>query len=137
MELDHEKFQTVKELADLGVQVAGTRALLRQLKSETEEYLKEREGMAVERVKTVLKASMSLLKEADQYLETFRIFLTTTGSIREDIGEMVASLSALREETATYSSEFNKYVKEKTAQIAEDSKHIKLERATLDKELIK
>ncbi len=133
--LDAEKFQTVKELAALGTQVAQTHAALQQLKKDTEGYLQEREAMVAERVKFALESAQSLLTETGKYHETFKVFLNSTGDIRENLVGMVASLSALRAETETYKETFDRYVKEKTAELNEREFHIKTQRATLDSEI--
>lgn len=134
MELDAERFETVKELAALGTQIAEAHALLAKLKSESEDYLKEREAETRNRIYEVLVNAQSLIAETTTYHDTFKSFLTTTGEIREKIRDMVTSLSALREETRQFSETFDRMVQQKTEEMAEERRNLRLERESLQKE---
>ena len=61
--LDTEKFDSLKELADIQTQIASGRATLGQIKVETDAYLTEREQEVLVRIETVLKESEGALRE--------------------------------------------------------------------------
>ncbi len=134
MELDAEKFKTVEELAALGVKVAGAGALLIKLKSETEEYLKEREAMADDRVKAVLEAAKGLLKEAEGYQATFKSYGQGTEEIRAKVAEMLTSLSALREDTDVFIELFDQHVSERTRELKEGEERLRIAQDAVKKD---
>lgn len=61
MELDHEKFEGIKELAEISGKIAQGTAALASLKEETENYLSEREQKLVQRLKQALVDSSDLI----------------------------------------------------------------------------
>lgn len=61
--LEHEKFQGVKELAEIGMKISASTAALAQLKAGEETYLTEREEKLVARLKAALVDSSDLIKE--------------------------------------------------------------------------
>jgi hypothetical protein len=131
--LDHEKFETVKELSALGIQVAEAGGLLAKLKGQLEEFYKEREAEAQKRVQAVLDAGKSVLAEAATYFDAFKGYLETTRKIREDVTNMLATLSTLREQYQKAVTDFDTYVSEKTTLFSTWEKEIKEKRIALQK----
>jgi len=74
--LEQEKFDTVRELSQLGVAIAEGRAVLEKLKSETTTYVTEREEKAIQKVKEILEESRDALAEVDKNHETLTSYLT-------------------------------------------------------------
>lgn len=60
-ELDHEKFEGVKELAEISTQISASTALLASYKETEAEYLAEREEKLVNRLKQALVDSSDLI----------------------------------------------------------------------------
>lgn len=66
MELEHEKFNMVKELADISTNISNARVELTKLRETTDEYLDLREKEAQERVVKVFKESREALEEVSK-----------------------------------------------------------------------
>lgn len=62
MELDHEKFEGVKELAEISIKISQGTAALAALKGGEAAYLTEREQRLVERLKQALVDSSDLIQ---------------------------------------------------------------------------
>lgn len=134
MELDQEKFDTVKELATLGVEVANAKANLETLKKNIEEFYHEREGEARNRVHTVLMNAHLLLTETTQYHDEFKGFLASTRDIQEKVRDMVVSLSALRDETKKSGEDFERFTTQSVKEIDSERKNLAIARESLARE---
>lgn len=104
MQLDHEQFEGAKVLAEIGTKIAEGRAVLEQLKSSTDSYLKEREQETIERIKKVLESSATLLTEIGQYhseLEGYRNQVATFVVDIRYLLEGIGSFETLLNETTS------------------------------------
>lgn len=102
IDLDHEKFEGVKELADIGLKIAQGRATLAQLKTDTDSYLASREEEAVARIKIALVVSQQLITEIGQYhgeLEGYRREVETFVDDIRSLLEGVAGFKKILTET--------------------------------------
>lgn len=66
MDLDTEKFNSVKELAEVQLEISAGRAALSKLMDDTKAYLELREVAAHERVDKVLKESVEALESTKE-----------------------------------------------------------------------
>lgn len=87
MELDQEKFETAKVLADLGQKIAEGRAVLKQLIEETEAYIVEREEMVLKRVKSLLKSSSDALMQVTKHHDELKRYASEVSSFADSVSE--------------------------------------------------
>jgi ABC-type transporter Mla subunit MlaD len=64
--ITHQELESLKALSEANLKISEARNTLFRLKEEETEYLVERERQAMERVEATLKASESLVAEADK-----------------------------------------------------------------------
>lgn len=88
MEISAEHFASVKELALIQEQIAKGRAELKILQENQEEYVEEREKIAVERVEKALETSKSALSEAEKNRDALAHFLSSARELVKSIKEL-------------------------------------------------
>lgn len=99
MELDHEKFEGVKELAEISANISMATASLASLQANEREYMKERELRLTERLKKSLVDSSDLIKSIGDnhsalvgYKNELNSFYSTILSLIQDVSECRKSL---------------------------------------------
>lgn len=140
--LTQEKFNTLKELADVQTNVALNRAELLKLKEATEEYMVVREKEAEERVIKVLKQSREALDETtinqrelltyNQELQAYANELKQSAfdimALFEDFGRRMKEADEDLKEGHTHVSELLTKIKIERVQVKEDRKQLQAER---------
>lgn len=145
MELDTEKFNTVKELAEIHVNLSNARVELRKLKETTEEYMVVREREAEERVEKVLKESREALEETSKnhdelssfsgelkaYAIELKVLSTDITALFQNFGERVKKADEDMVKNQEIVSEVLKKIKIERVQVQEDRKMLVIERKDL------
>lgn len=134
MEIEQEKFKSVKELAEIQSQIATGKATLSTLKKETEEYLTEREKQAEKRVESVLKSSKDALAEADGYQKQLKTYLNTAKAFVNEVQDQRDALSHTRETLLTAFDKFDEYVCGKIEELNTLSVELQREQSNLHSE---
>lgn len=95
IELEQEKFDTLKELAKVHENISDGRTILKELKETTEEYMVTREKEAEGRVIKVLKESSDALeeistnhKELSKYNSELKAYAIELNTIASDIATL-------------------------------------------------
>jgi len=134
MELNQEKFNTVKELADIHANLSDARAELKKLKDGTEEYMVVREKEAEERVINVLKKSRDALEETSKNHSELSGF-------SRDLKAYANELSVISTDILALFSDFNKRMDEADENMAKNKdivddifKKIKVERVQVQED---
>ena len=141
--LDQEKFDTLKELAELQTSISTGRAELKKLEETTQEYMVVREGEAEGRVLKVLEKSREALDEAtdnhkelksyNSELQAFAIELKATATavtaLFGDFGEKMDQADKNMETKHSAVSDILTEIKIERVQVTEDRKQLKRERA--------
>jgi uncharacterized phage infection (PIP) family protein YhgE len=102
--LEQEKFDTVRELSELGIAIAEGRAVLEKLKSDTDTYVAEREEKAIQKVAQVLEESRDALaevaknhEELTSYLRAARDYAGSLARLHESLQQLKATLLSATE----------------------------------------
>lgn len=116
-ELDTEKFQAVKELAEIQGNIAKGLAELTQLKSTKEEYFLQREKEVLTIVDKVLTASKAAIQEANSNHDTIASLLASTK-------DTVKLIKDLQNEFAEQQAEYKKMIDLFFAKVQERQKEL-------------
>lgn len=110
--LDQEKFNTAKELADMGVNLSLARAEFKDLKDNTEKYLVNREKEAEERVIKVFKKSREALEETTKNHDQL-------SSLNRELKAYAIEMKGLATDIATLFEDFNNRMTEADSDMKE------------------
>lgn len=146
MELEQEKFNSIKELSEIQTSISEGRGILSTLKADTDKYLELREGMAVERVAKVLSESREALKNTTKNHEELKSYgnelKSFSLSLRGFSNDIVALIQGLRDGTDTVLktidqllwkiSEMKGEIKRQGDELEADRKQIAFERNQVD-----
>lgn len=132
--LEKEKFDTLKELADVQENISNGRAELLKLKETTKEYLVVREKEAEQRVIKVLRESKESLDETTKNHKELSKY-------NSDLKAYANELKKIASEIITLFKNFNesvdiadKNIKKKQGEVRELINMIKLERVSVQKD---
>ena len=127
--LDHEKFEGIKELAEITQGISKGRALLATLKEEEEAYIAERETRVVQRLQDALAASEDLIKqigtnhselvgyrsEVDSFVDTLGCLIQ---SVRDCVNVLHQATDALEQRVADHEKAAATFKEESKQQVA-------------------
>ncbi len=148
MQLEQEKFNTLKEIAEMQEAVSLGRAELRTIKAETETYLVFREKEAVTRIIKVLEQSRDALDEITKnhnelslYKDEIKAFATELKNLSTDITDLFKDFNERMKKAEEDLDKYHELVSEKLKQtrseriqIGEDRKLLAAEKADINKE---
>lgn len=132
--LDSEKFNLVKELASIHDNINTGRNALTAIKKETDDYIKEREREAKERVEKVLQASHDALVETrknHEALSSYRQEVTQFADICKQILVMVSAMNAEFKEKMV---EADRIMQERYEDMQLTIRNAKIERTAIEQE---
>ncbi len=110
MDLDHEKFEAAKTLAEIGTKIAAGRAALTELESGKGDFLDKRAQETVAKVKEVLEHSKDLLAEFGGYHNELVGY-------RNELDAFLAEILYLLQSVERWKAEFDAEVGDKNRQI--------------------
>jgi chromosome segregation ATPase len=139
--LDHEKFNTAKEIADINIAIAEARTTLAALGASREAFLTGREQEAIARIKKVLDESKDVLDDIDRNhheLSSYRVELKHHADVlRTWHDQLLADMETLKETFARADAALEKkrasvgalviQLRTERTQVAEDRKQLKRE----------
>lgn len=128
MELDQEKFNTAKELAEISGQLSDARAAFEKLKKDTEEYMVIREQEAEERVIKVLKESREALEESSNNHKELSSFKEELKAYANKLRLLSTDIIALFQNFNEKMEEANEDMKEHRDNLMEILNNTKIER---------
>lgn len=130
-ELEKQKMDTVKALAEMSMQVSQARNLLTKLESEETEYLDIRERKALDRIAKVLADSQELLEQTSKNYAEIENF----GHVVSDFAAQVAiaydQFQSLISDFDERSEEWDKTIKDREKEITEQKKALEIQRVIL------
>ena len=129
--LDQEKFDTVKELAELSTNIATGRAELKKLEETTAEYIVSREEKAEARVLEVLKESREALEATTQNHKELSGFNQDLEAYASELKRLTTDISALFQDFNEKMDGAEKDMEEYYKEVHEVLRKIKLENVTL------
>lgn len=110
MDLPKEQFDSLKELAEVQMQISTGQAALSKLKTDTKSYLELREKAAHDVVEKVLKESVEALESTNKNHAALREFAS-------GLRTMALELSGFSQEITTLFSDFLNIVAESNAKL--------------------
>lgn len=125
MELDHEKMNLVKVLADTNMKISEAKAALFKLQENETEYLELREKKAVARIQKMLEDSRELLTETEQNYNEVHRFHETVSKFAEYLVSSHVKFSELLEDFKKRSEVWDAYVDKQNSDLSEIRKNIK------------
>lgn len=134
MQLDQEKFNTVKELADISQQLSDARAALKKLEETTEEYMVVREKEAEDRVVKVLRKSREALEEATKNHNELSSFKEDLKAFANKINLLSTDIIALFKGFSNRMNEADNDMVEHRKNVNEVLKKIKIERVQVQED---
>lgn len=146
--LDQEKFDTLKELAEMQTSLSNARAELKKLKDTTDEYLVVREQEAEARVIKVLKESRDALDEVSKnhnelsaysnelkaYANELKDLSTGITDLFKDFNKRVKEAEKDIEKNQEIVTDILQKIKIERVQVNEDRKQLKSEQHEIDEQ---
>lgn len=130
-ELDHDKFEAIKVLAEIGVKISAGKAELDNLGRGKEDFLQGREADAIARVAAVLDGAKGLLVELDGYYSELVGFRNSLDIYVTEIRALVQSVERWKSEFDAEITLKNRELDNKITRNEEILKEIKGSRALL------
>lgn len=134
MKLDHEAFESIKELAAIQANIAEGRDTLANLEKNKESFLAVQEAELIERLQKALKESSSYVNEINKYNDELVEYRRDTDSYIKSLryfNERVVSVSNTIE---TSVSNIIAHLDEQSEAISKAKKQIKLDRENIKTE---
>lgn len=132
--LDQEKFEGLKELAEIQENISLGRAEILKLKETTEEYMVVREQEAEERVIKVLKESREFLDKTTRNQEQLSRYNTELREYAQELAQIAKAISTLFKDFNTRMREADNDVKEYFDSFNELKKRIKLDKLNIQED---
>jgi len=132
--LSQEKFNTLKELADVQTNVALCRAELLKLKETTEEYMVVREKEAEDRVTKVLKESREALDETTNNQRELLTYNKELQAYANELKKSAFDIMTLFEDFGRRMKEADEDLKEGQIHVTELLTKIKIERVQVQED---
>lgn len=115
--LEQEKFEAVKELAEISTAISTGRADLSKLKEETGNYILLREKMTKEKIDNLLLESTELLGRISQNQNQLVLFKNELKAYASELEGFIQAVMALSQEVILTSDAENKKVDKKREEI--------------------
>lgn len=138
MELQHEQFEGMKELATISTQIAAGTAALAQLKASEETYMTEREARLVSRLQKTLADSIDLITAIGQnhealvgYRNEVGDFLTKVLSLIQSLDDCIALVESAGSELDERITKHEEDVQNFRAESARTASELQAERTEL------
>lgn len=135
MELDAERFKSVKELADIQAQIAAGRAEVIRLKEEKDAYIEAMRIEAVGAVRAALEASNDALREAESNKDALVSFLAQVRECAENVGSLADAVKTAHAEYETDIGQLERVVSDKTEEVAQASDRLRKQRLAVESEM--
>ncbi len=129
--LDHEHFEAIKALGEIGVKISAGKAELDNLDRTREEFLEGRAQEAIDRVSQVLEESRGLLNELAGYHSELVGFRNAIDIYVMDVRNLIQSVERWKAQFDETCAQKNKDIDAKLAKNTEILKEIKQQRARL------
>jgi chromosome segregation ATPase len=130
--LDQEKFDTLKELAEMQTAISQGNAELRKLKETTEEYLVVREGEAEQRVIEVLKKSREALEATTSNHDELSSYKGELNAFANELSELSSGIAALFKDFNTRVREADKDMEDHLVAVGEVLKQTKVAKSDVE-----
>lgn len=148
MELQQEKFNTIKELAEIHANISDARVTFEELKKNTEKYMVVREKEVEERVIKVLKESREALEETSKnhqelsgfsrdlkaYANEIKVLSTDITALFKDFDKRMDGANTDMRINGEIVSEILKKIKIERIQVQEDRKLLIAEKHEVDEQ---
>jgi uncharacterized protein YukE len=132
--LEKEKFDTLKELADVNVKISEARNELLEIESSKNDYIKLREDETIQRVNKVLKSSEKVIKMAHSNYEEVRTFVNTVSGYKAAVDEGYSTLKDIIKDFNEYQDEWEKQNEDQIHSLSDLEKKVKKDRELLGRE---
>jgi len=134
MLIEQEKFESVKELAEIHTQISIGSANLLKLKEETEDYLLLRESWAKDRIAEVLRESQDVLGKISLNHEELTSYGRELKAYANELNDFFLAVSALSQDFQNRMKQVTIALDEKRAEISRILQEIKNERSAIAEE---
>lgn len=115
--LEQEKFEAVKELAEITTALSTGRADLSKLKEETGNYILLREKMTKEKIDSLLQESTELLEKISQNQNELVLFKNELKAYVLELKGFIKAVMSLSQDVITFSTEEDKRLEKKRGEI--------------------
>ena len=131
--LEKEKFETLKELADMTVQTSEARETLTRLKETKIEYLQIRENQAKEKIQKILDDSVDLLKQINTNNDEIHQLYRTVSSYKDFLSEGHDAFKEMLAEFKERSDLWDKKVREQYEEFGRIENQVKQDQKNIEK----
>lgn len=133
-ELDHKKMEVMKEISDINVLTAKSKAELIQLEKEKEVFLSRRDNEILVRIHKLLNNSRSILEETNSNYTLVHSFYETVKGFSEYISEIHKSLLVQIDDFSEKNELWQAEINEREREISDISKQLYIERESMNRE---
>jgi len=130
--LDPESFNAKKELAEIHTQIAQGRAVLEQMKDETDAYLTEREQEVLKRIGVVLAASESDLRAIGENRDALQRYASEVKSMAADLQAILLLFKDVRAKQVEVTGLDEQRLERKAEELARLEQSLKVMRSGID-----
>lgn len=132
MELEHEKFEGAKELAEIGVMLSQTQAALGLLQGEEVKYLAEREERVTNRIQKALADSAELITKIGENHTTLVAYRIQVTELHEFVMALLKSVTDCMDLLTTTTNELDKRIGQHQEDMRKFAEETKKERITIE-----
>lgn len=134
MNIEQEKFDSLKELSEIQMQIAQGRSLILALGVELEQHMKLREDEALDRVAKVLKESQEALQKISLNHQSLAAYRSELQAYAIELQGFSSTLSALFQDFSKRMSEADADMKVHHKDVSEVLRQIKVERVSIEED---
>jgi len=138
--LEKTKFDAVKEIADMTIQISGAKLALEEIKNAKNEFISEREKETVEKIQKIINDSKEILEQANKnYAEVHNLLNILTSykecldELNEKFAEMIGDFNKKDKEWKENTEKQYKEIEELQRQTKEDAEKVKREKDDIKK----
>ena len=133
-ELDKEKMDIMKELADTRMKISNAGNTLVQLKADEDKYLSEREKKALDGVEKILEESKDLLAKTHENYDEIHLLCQNISNFAGFVSEAHGKFQGLLADFGERSEYWDRSVVTTRAEFAEIRRNINTERTIIENE---
>lgn len=134
IDLDKEKMDTLKQLANVNIEISTGKALLQNLKADVEDFLKEREVLEKQVIDRVYVESKELIDEILKDFSKVHAYYNEVKSYTEFLKELQSNIHEQIINFTESSKEFISYVKKEENRLLELKKDLDSEKQIINQQ---
>ncbi len=132
--LDTQKFQSIKEIADMTIKISEAKATLKSIEDTKDEYLSVREKEVEDKINKILIDSEEILTSARKNFNEVHNLLGIVSSYKEFLDEGYVKFSDMLVDFNKRNTEWNVVIEKENKQISEMKREIDEDRKSIERQ---